>query len=101
MFGTVAHIRPKAGQEEQFIAMMRQWETERQPQVEGARAAYLYKCEQHPGEYIMVAVFDDRESYFKNANDPAQDQWYRRLRELLESDPTWEDGEIVYGGSTS
>jgi hypothetical protein len=30
-----------------------------------------------------------------NANDPEQHQWYLKIRELLEADPEWEDGEFV------
>jgi len=44
---------------------------------------------------IMVAVFQDRDSYYANAADPEQDRWYRRLRDHLAEDPVWEDGEII------
>lgn len=95
MFGTVAHLRPKAGQEQAIIEQMRSWERERKPKVKGAVASYLYKSEKDPGELILAVVFQDRESYFANAEDPEQDRWFRRLRELLAADPTWEDGEII------
>jgi hypothetical protein len=42
---------------------------------------------------VIVAVFDDRDTYFKNADDPAQDERYQRMRALLSEDPTWTDGE--------
>ena len=50
-----------------------------------------------PGELIGVAVFEDKASYQANADDPEQERWYFRLRELLEDDPEWEDGEYVAG----
>ena len=42
----------------------------------------------------MIAMFEDKEAYFANANDPEQDRWYQRFRERLEVDPVWEDGEF-------
>ena len=32
----------------------------------------------------------------RNGRDPEEDRWYRQLRALLEADPEWEDGEIVF-----
>jgi hypothetical protein len=32
----------------------------------------------------------------RNAEDPAQDATYRKLRELPESDPEWHDGEVLW-----
>ena len=49
------------------------------------------------GELIGVAVFEDKEAYLANGNDPEQDAWFGKLRALLQSDPSWEDGEYVIG----
>ena len=95
MYGTIFRMRPKAGRERDVVALMEEWSQTRGPEVQGARAAYLLRPEGRPGELIGVAVFEDRESYRANAADPEQDTWYRRLRELLEADPAWEDGEYV------
>ncbi len=95
MFGTVARLRPKPGAEQALLRMSEEWNRERRPQVKGVVGEYLFKSETHPGEYVMVAIFEDRESYRANAADPEQDRWYRRLREGLEADPEWDDGEVV------
>jgi len=42
----------------------------------------------------LFAVFSDRATYEKNADDPAQDARYQEYRALLEEDPEWHDGEI-------
>ena len=47
------------------------------------------------GELIGVAVFDSESSYRKNADDPKQDEWYRDLRQMLEADPEWSDGDVL------
>jgi hypothetical protein len=42
----------------------------------------------------LLAIFEDRASYDKNADDPAQHQRYLEYRALMEADPEWHDGEI-------
>lgn len=95
MYGTVAHMRIKPGQEKAAIALLKEWERERKPKVKGAIASYLYKKDTNPNELIMAVVFQDKKTYVANAEDPEQDRWYRRVRELLVADPVWEDGEII------
>jgi hypothetical protein len=54
-----------------------------------------------PNEYYLVAVFDSKESYFANANSPEQDARYRKMLDLLTSEPEWHDGEVVYSETYS
>lgn len=95
MFGTVYRMRPKPGQAAAVEEQMHRWERERKPVVAGVAASYLFKLRDHPGELIGVAVFDSEAHYRANAEDPAQDRWYRDLRSLLETDPEWYDGDIT------
>ena len=95
MFGSVFRMRPKPGQERAIEEQFRQWQRERQPMVAGAIAGYLFTSRTKPGELVGVAVFDSEASYRKNAEDPAQDRWYRGLRALLEADPEWNDGDVI------
>lgn len=95
MFGTIAHARVKPGHEQALLAVMDEWYTQRRPTVAGALGGYLFRSEHDPNDVVLVAIFEDRDSYYANAADPEQDRWYRRLREHLESDPAWEDGEII------
>jgi antibiotic biosynthesis monooxygenase (ABM) superfamily enzyme len=92
MFGTVgrAHIKPE--NREKFAEVMNKPEY---ADVPGYRHGYLMFPENRQNEVVIVAVFDDRESYFKNAADPAQHQRYLEYRALLEDDPEWTDGEWI------
>lgn len=96
MFGTVARIRPKPGEIQALLDMSDEWDREHPRRVKGYVADYLFESEKHPGEYILVAIFQDRESYMANAASPEQDAFYRRFRQHLTEDPIWEDGEIVH-----
>lgn len=98
MFGTIARMRPKTGRQADVIRLFDEWGRERGPRVPGALGGYLMRPLNLPNELIAVPIFADRATYEANANDPEQDAWYRRLRELLEEDPIWEDGEYVVSG---
>ena len=95
MYGSIFRLQPRAGREGDTVALFEEWWRERAQRVPGARASYVLRTENGSGELIAVAVFTDREHYRANAADSGQDEWYRRLRETLESDPQWEDGEFV------
>ncbi len=99
MFGTIARMRPQAGRQADVIRLFEEWGRERGPRVPGALAGYLMRPLNRPDELIAVPIFADRATYEANANDPQQDAWYRSLRELLEEDPIWEDGEYVVSGA--
>jgi quinol monooxygenase YgiN len=95
MYGTIALMRPKAGQEPAVQALFEEWWTERRPNVQGAIGSTIYRNKSNPAELMVAVVFDSEENYTANANDPEQDRWYRRMVELLESEPRWIDGEIL------
>ena len=95
MFGTIYQMKPKAGREQAVAEHLRLWERERRPNLRGAVAGYLFRSKGQPGTLVGVAVFDSEASYRRNADDPAQDGWYRELREMLEADPEWNDGDIL------
>ena len=95
MFGTVARMQAKPGHEQAMLSLQRDWDETRKPKTDGAIASYVFKSEQDPDVYTLVAIFRDREAYLKNAADPEQDSWYQKLRSHLAADPEWRDGEIV------
>jgi quinol monooxygenase YgiN len=84
----------KPGKLDELIATFK--EDQRQPA--GSLGYYLYKVEGKENDLILAVVFKDKESYFKNADDPSQDDAYRKMVSLLDGVPTWEDGEIVHHG---
>ena len=63
-------------------------------QVRGSISTHLLRTDADPDEYYLLAVFEDEATYRQNAEDPAQDERYRRMRELLLEDPEWHDGTI-------
>jgi quinol monooxygenase YgiN len=95
MYGTIYRMQPRRGQEQAVLEQLHRWEQERQPSVTGYIGGYVLQSASSPGDIIGIAVFDSQANYTNNGDDPEQDQWYQRLRMLLEKDPEWNDGEII------
>ncbi len=95
MYGTVAQLRVKSGEGEAVIELMNDWNHDRRSNAAGFNGGYVFRSESDPEHMILVAAFDDQQTYRANADNPEQDRWFRRVREHLRDDPLWEDGEIV------
>ena len=92
MFGTVAIIKPKAGQDQAIVDLLDDWWGKRRQIVRGAISTTIHR---NGAELILAVVFESEESYRSNAEDPSQDAWYHEVRELMESDPVWMDGDVL------
>jgi heme-degrading monooxygenase HmoA len=95
VYGTIARMQVKPGQEEAVNALNAQWLRERQPVAPGFITDYVLKSERVPGEWFVLTIFDTEEHYRRNAAEPEQHRQYEALRALLDADPEWNDGEIV------
>jgi len=93
MYGTIARMRIKPDAEKQFIEFTKD---ESDLNIPGFIAQYVYRMDNDPNEYYLVVLFESRDAYFANADNPEQDARYRKFRALLESDPEWHDGEVLY-----
>ncbi len=98
MFGTVARMTIKPGMESKLQALMREYES---LDIPGYIQTYVYRMTDNPNEYYLATVWQDRESYFANADSPEQDARYRKMLEFLTAEPEWHDGEVVYSQSAS
>ena len=94
MFGTVARLKIQPGKEQTFREHGERWSRERSGST-GQVASYLFNLEGKSDEYLLVAIFRDKESYARNAQDPETDRFYQGMRKLLQSDPEWNDGEVT------
>ncbi|MGE0601998.1 MAG: putative quinol monooxygenase [Dehalococcoidia bacterium] len=95
MFGTVAVLKPKPGQEQAVLAHFDHWWKDRAPQTPGALLGTLNRETDNPNELLLSVVFSSQKAYEDNANNPEQDKWYRELVAMLESEPQWIDGQVL------
>ena len=93
MYGTIARLRVRKDAEGKLRQTLDAMESR---PVAGFVASYLYRLDSNPQDLMLVVVFTDRAAYVRNADDPKQDAQFRELRQLLESDPHWHDGEILW-----
>jgi len=96
MYGTIARLKVKPDRVE---ALQRLTASYDDLQVPGFVGTHVYRMDADETEYYLVVMFQDRDTYRKNAEDPAQDQRYREMRELLAEDPDWHDGEVVWSSA--
>jgi hypothetical protein len=95
MYGTVAKFRVKPGQESKLMQEMGSYDG---LNIDGYVGTTVYRLDSGNDEYLMAVVFRDKESYMKNADSPDQNKRYATFRALLQADPQWQDGEIIYSG---
>jgi hypothetical protein len=93
MYGSIFRFNFKPGGEEEARKLMEAENDDQRLKGSGLKASYIFKLDK--GGYMGVAVFESKEKYVANANDPKQDEWYRKFRALTEADPEWNDGEII------
>ena len=94
MYGTVAKIKVKPENRE---AMRKVNDMQNAAQVAGYVSSHvLWEDGSEDGGWLFV-VFEDRDSYHRNANDPAQHERYKEWRALMEADPEWHDGDVEAG----
>jgi quinol monooxygenase YgiN len=93
MYGTVARTRVKPENREKLRETLAAQDAAAVP---GYVTAYLL-WENDSDVAWMFAVFEDRASYDRNADDPAQNDRYVAYRALMEEEPDWHDGEIEQG----
>ena len=95
MFGTMARIKVKPGQEQALRDMQTRWWRERKPKIKGPVTGYMCKpVGGPPDELLLFVVFDTKENYFATANDPEQNTWYQEFRSYMTADPVWTDVDI-------
>lgn len=90
MYGTCARTRVKPENRDALRAVFAQQNAE---PVDGYVNAYTL-FENDSDTVWLFAIFRDRESYDRNADDPRQHEQYTAYRALMEDEPEWHDGEI-------
>ena len=94
MYGTVAKMDVLPGKRDELKALI-------DSQMAATPVAgYIksYGLMENDTDTLWVTVlFQDKDSYMANADDPAQNERYMAMRALLASDPEWHDGTIEEG----
>jgi heme-degrading monooxygenase HmoA len=92
MYGTVARLKLQPGKEAELMAQGEQY---KDLNIPGFIASATYKADSGDNEYWLAVVFESRESYRANAEDPAQDERFQKMQAILAGEPEWHDGEVI------
>ncbi len=92
MYGTIARLHVKAGREQELRDAMGNAGRD----TPGFVFAHVYRMDDDPQVLMLAVAFDSRESYRANAESPEQHAEYEVYRALLEEEPEWHDGEIIW-----
>jgi hypothetical protein len=99
MYGTVYRMQPRQGQDQAVLDHLFRWEQEYLPGVIGYAGGYILEPASLPtsatGSIVVIVVFDSLAAYIRTRDDPEQNLWYQRLRDLVEHDPEWNEGEVT------
>jgi len=93
MYGTIARLKVKPDRVAELERLTASYD---ELEVPGFVGTHVYRMDADETEHYLVVQFEDRDTYRKNAEDPAQDRRYREMRELLVEDPEWHDGEVIW-----
>lgn len=95
MYGTIARILPLPGKADEIRKFTSDWNETIGVKVKGKIAAYTFTPDGDTVHLYILAIFEDKATYTANADDPVQDEWYQKMRALLQADPEWMDGTFA------
>jgi quinol monooxygenase YgiN len=96
MYGTIARFRIQEGKEADLRRLFED-DTENTP---GFVFAHVYRMDGDPLNLMLAVAFESREAYHANAESTDQQRQYEQYRALLEEEPEWHDGEIIFSQSS-
>lgn len=87
------HIIVNATDEDALLNLVREDSSGMPP---GLTALRLLRFRDKPARYAIQADFDTRENAEASNDLPETQDWARRLTEMIEGDPKYEDFDVVY-----
>ena len=97
MYGTIARWRLKAGvTDEQLNGVL---DIMRNDRPASSVAVIVYRSATDPREIWVAGAFESREAYVANAATPEQNARFARIRALIDGEPEWHDGDVLYAAA--
>jgi quinol monooxygenase YgiN len=92
MYGTIARIKTRPGALDFLRQLAQQSKSDPPP---GAVAEYIYQMDSDPNELWVVVMFESKEAYHANAQNPETHAKYEQIVPWFTEEPEWRDGEVV------
>jgi len=91
---TIFRMKSKPGERETVVDMFDRWQRDRMPKVHGFVRSVIVTNLHDDDDFMCEVMFDSKDDYEANSNDPEQATWYEELRSHLAADPDWFDGKL-------
>ena len=95
MYGTIATLSIKPENAHALGTLLKEWNAGEGARDIGYVGGFMLQTDADSSVIKMMAVFESEERFRANAARPEQDTWYQKVRALLNSDPIWEDGQVI------
>lgn len=95
MFIQVIDCRLQDGKFDDFVALMEEWEREDAHLAPGYIGDDIIRDRNDPNHIVMIGKFTSAEKAAENSNRPEITANYHRMLALLESEPTFVDGDLI------
>jgi quinol monooxygenase YgiN len=91
MFGTIMRARVKPGHRDEVEKRFNEISEKYEDEGRGLVSVELAFEDKDPDRVVTVVHFTDRETYFKNADDPRTNADWELLSQHLDGPPEWID----------
>ena len=92
MYGTIAKLKLKEGKLKDF---KRHMDIEIRD-IPGIEEVYVYQMDEDASDLFLVVVFSSQEAYIKYAESEKSNNQYLKMMKLLEAEPEWHDGDLIF-----
>ena len=100
MFGTIARLTIKPGTLPQLQVLGQEMTSDNRLRQSGHIATYMYQGSDDPNEIWMVVMFESREAYRQNADNPEQNEQFIQMAQFFAAPPEWHDGEVIWAADS-
>jgi len=105
VFGTIMRARLKPGRRDEFEKYFREVSDEYEDAGRGLISSEIAFEDKDPDRVVVIVHFRDRDSYFRNADDPQTNADYQKMVEYFDGPPEWIDlnyaGRFATEGATA
>lgn len=92
---TFWRMRVQPGKVDALRSLMESRGEEQRLRAVGWRQTIVGANKEAADEIWGVVTWDTSDNYYRNAASSEQDEWYRKMRSFLVSDPEWFDCDLL------
>ncbi|MDO9547142.1 MAG: hypothetical protein Q7J07_10400 [Pelolinea sp.] len=92
MYGTIAKLKLKEGK---LKDLKKHMDVEIRD-IPGIEDVYVYQMDEDDSIMYLVVIFSSQDTYIKHAESERSNKQYLKMMKLLECEPEWHDGDLIF-----